>query len=143
LLAAGGVPGFSGEWSFVGKATSTSSSIDISSTGRQAGDFCVLMDVAFNSWSASASGTRSYPTHVTPSGFTNDVNEQLTMFSFTDSGSGYVYENRWRFGLSRKILSGSETPISGMTANGRAKLAYIFRCSGEFTGIAASTRTWQ
>lgn len=98
-------------FTFVGSTTSTASTIDISGTGRQAGDFGVLLDYAYGA---------STPSDVTPSGHT-----QAAMV--TDGSAS-------RATISYKILAGSEGSLTGLNgATAEDKIYLVFRPSRTIT----------
>lgn len=100
-------------FTFVGSTTSTTSTIDISGTGRQAGDFGVLLDYAYGA---------STPSDVTPSGHT-----QAAMV--TDGSAS-------RATISYKILDGSEGSLTGLNgATAEDKIYLVFRPSTSISTV--------
>lgn len=96
---------------FVDYASSTTDTISMPA-GIAAGDIAILYDAAFDTGSAPAS--------VYPSGFTAIGTSQTSV-----SALGV------RFNVSRKILTGSETTVTGMNgAVAVEKLLLVFRKSG-------------
>ncbi|MBS0219129.1 MAG: hypothetical protein JSR91_00155 [Proteobacteria bacterium] len=99
--------------SFVDCIYGTGGSIDLSTSGREAGDLCVLFTAG------ATAGTP--PDDVTPSGF--------TPIDTTASGSGFGYGQRWS--LFYKELDGTETTLSTIKgADNNDAVALIFRKSG-------------
>lgn len=89
-------------FTFVGSTTSNASTIDISGTGRQAGDFGVLLDYA--------RGSSGAPAAATPSGHTQAA---------TQSG-GFG-----RVSITSKVLTGSEASLTGMNGDTANKKVYL------------------
>jgi len=91
--------------------------------GIQAGDVAILIDRA-------ALLTGAPPASVTPTGFTVITDDQITQ------ASGQVSQ---RLVTSYRVLDGSETgSISGMVANGGAKILYIIRGDSPIVAVAPS-----
>lgn len=109
---------------YVGSATSTSSSLTAPG-GIASGDFAVYMDMARDTGAPSA---------VTPSGFTNVLN--------TSHFVATVGENDHRFMVSYKVLTGSETTISGMSGDGsndQFKGMFVYRPNKAITAVTPLT----
>lgn len=110
--------------SYVDAATSTSTSITAPG-GIASGDFAVFMDMARDNVTPSA---------VTPSGFTNVLN--------TSHFVATVGENDHRFMVSYKVLTGSETTISGMSGDGSGdqfKGLFVYRPNKAITAVTPLT----
>ncbi|WP_425065629.1 ubiquitin-activating E1 FCCH domain-containing protein [Reyranella sp.] len=103
--------------SFVGFGTSVDSSTISLPSGLQAGDYCILFDFSQNV-------ITSAPSLVTPSGFSN----VLSQTSAATHGT--------RAALGIKILAGTETALTGITAGARGalKAAAVFRPSNPAVG---------
>lgn len=121
----GGVPPVT--WTFVGSCQSTGTTLDFSSLSAgaiQANDVALFIDHC---------GAAGPPTAVTPSGFTNLINE-----------SGQA-EPGARGMASWKKLAGSEGSITGMdgatggVGQDNNKIGLVFRPSRDFTTLTAST----
>lgn len=108
-------------WTFVGSCTSVTNSLDFSSLSAgavSAGDLLVYIDDTRDAATNSV-------TAVTPSGFTNLINE----------ASGGPNNRRAR--LSVKKAAGSEGAIVGMDDDNMQKVGLVFRPSATFTTITA------
>lgn len=118
--AAVGVTGGGGPTlSAVGQASSSTSSVDISSTGRGAGDLCIFINYNGNAGAA--------PTSSVPTGFT-------LIDTHSGTGFGYGITNT----ISYKVLTGSETTITGFSGTDQTEsVALIFRKSGGTWGTPA------
>lgn len=97
-------------FTFVGSATGSGSSINIGTVGVQAGDFCVI----FNTTAGST-------TEVIPSGFT-----PLQSTSVGSSGRAVI---------SAKKLTGSETTVSGLSAGTPSWIVAVFRPDGAYSSF--------
>lgn len=105
--------------SFVGAAISLTGLLDISATGRQAGDLCVVLNWAQND--------SIIPTTAVPAGF-----DQILP---AISGSGWQAGN---FTLSKKELAGTETTLALMTATYQDAIAFVFRKTSGTWGTPSS-----
>jgi len=105
---------------YVDAATSTSSSLTAPG-GIASGDLAIYMDLA---WIADG----SIPTAVTPSGFTNVLNKGVAL-----GGGSSAPEIRCM--VSYKILSGSETTITGMNDANENKAMLVYRPSRAITTV--------
>ena len=102
-------------FAFVGSCTSTSSSLDFSALSAgavQAGDLLVYID-------GSRSGAA--PGSVTPSGFTNGLNDAGVTF---------------RGMISGKKAAGGEAAVTGMSGSFNSKIGLVFRPSKPFTSFS-------
>lgn len=103
-------------FTFVGSVSAAGPSIDISGTGRAAGDFGVMLDYARHGSSA--------PAAVTPSGHTQAA-------TVTDNTAN----SRSRASITYKVLTGSEASLTGIWGGSQNRKIYlVFRPS-----IAIST----
>jgi membrane-associated protease RseP (regulator of RpoE activity) len=108
------------EFTFIGGNTSSGETITLPG-GAQVGDLCVLGDHAIQ--------VTGVPTDVTPSGFTELVNE--TVDAITDMRSKASYS----------VLTGTGT-ITGMTGGSSVrKVLHVYRPSRPISAITASTWT--
>ena len=124
-FGAGGVPPVT--WTFVGSCEGTSTTLDFSSLSAgaiQENDVALFIDHC---------GATDPPTAVTPSGFTNVIN---------DSGEA---EPGTRAMANWKKLAGSEGSVTGMNAStggvnpDNNKIGLVFRPSRDFTTLTVST----
>lgn len=94
-------------FTFVGSTTSSASTINISGTGLQSGDFGVLLDYATDGGGAPAAAT--------PSGHTQAATSAGTFA---------------RVSITYKVLTGAEGSLTGMNGGGNKRKIYlVFRPS--------------